>query len=85
MYRRQTRSSRVDSGGEWYSPLHTAVTIGDVDLVELLLENDARVNEMVRIQDRSQFAGFRYVTPLELATIIERDDIVSLLREHGAR
>lgn len=75
----------VDLGGEWYSPLHTAVTIGDIELVELLLENDARVNEMVRVQDRSQFAGFRYVTPLELATIIQRDDIASLLRKYGAR
>ena len=75
----------VDSGGEWYRPLHTAVTIGDIELVELLLDNGARVNEMVRIQDRSRFAGFRYVTPLELAGIIERGDIAALLREHGAR
>lgn len=75
----------VDSGGEWYSPLHSAVTFGDIELVELLLDNGARVNEMVRIQDRSQFAGFRYITPLELAIIIERDDLVALLREHGAR
>ena len=75
----------VDLGGVWYRPLHTAVLNGDLEMVELLLDSRARVNESVRIHDRSSFAGFRYVRPLELARIIERDDITSLLREHGAR
>ena len=54
-------------------------------MVELLLDSNARVNKSVRIHDRSTFAGFRYVRPLELARIIDREDIASLLRKHGAR
>lgn len=75
----------VDLGGVWYRPLHTAVLNGDLEMVELLLDSRARVNNAVRIHDRSTFAGFRYARPLELALIIERDDIATLLRKHGAR
>ena len=75
----------VNMGGAWYSPLHTAVLSGDVAMIELMLESNARVNTSIRIHDRPSFAGFRYVRPLELARLIERDDIVDLLRSHGAR
>ena len=75
----------VDAGGEWYRPLHTAVLSGDIEMVALLLDANARINESIRIQDRSRFSGFRYARPLELARIIEREDIVDLLRSNGAR
>ena len=75
----------VNAGGEWYSPLYSAILFGDRELVELLLESGARVNDAVRIQDRSVFAGFRYVSPVEVARIIQRDDLVALLEEHGGR
>ena len=75
----------VDLGGLWYRPLHTAVLNGDIGMIELLLQNRVRVNNSVRVHDRSSFSGFRYARPLELAVIIERDDIATLLRKHGAR
>ena len=75
----------VNAGGEWYSPLYSAILFGDRELVELLLEHGARVNAAVRIQDRSVFAGFRYARPMEVARIIERDDLVALLQDYGGR
>jgi ankyrin repeat protein len=75
----------VNAGGEWYSPLYSAILFGDAGLVELLLEHGARVNAAVRIQDRSVFAGFRYARPVEVARIIQRDDLVALLQAHGGR
>lgn len=72
-------------GGEWYSPLYSAILFGDRELVELLLEHGARVNDAVRIQDRSVFAGFRYARPVEVARIIQRDDLVALLQDYGGR
>jgi ankyrin repeat protein len=75
----------VNAGGEWYSPLCSAILFGDAELVELLLEHGARADDAVRIQDRSVFAGFRYVIPVEVARIIERDDLVALLEAHGGR
>ncbi len=75
----------VNAGGEWYSPLYSAILFGDKGLVELLLAHGASVNDAVRIQDRSVFAGFRYARPVEVAQIIRRDDLVALLRAHGGR
>ena len=75
----------VNARGEWYSPVHNAVLYGDAGVVELLLANGALVNTTIRIHDRSKFSGFRYVRPVELARIIERDDIVELLRRSGGR
>jgi hypothetical protein len=75
----------VNAGGEWYSPLYSAILFGDRELVELLLEHGARVNAAVRIQDRSVFAGFRYARPVEVARIIERDDLAALLQAYGGR
>ena len=75
----------VNAGGEWYSPLCSAILYGDTELVELLLEHGARVNAAVRIHDRSVFAGFRYARPVEVARIIQRDDLVALLEAHGGR
>jgi ankyrin repeat protein len=75
----------VNAGGEWYSPLYSAILFGDGELVELLLENGARANAAVRIQDRSVFAGFRYARPVEVARIIQRDDLVALLQAYGGR
>lgn len=75
----------VNAGGEWYSPLCSAILYGDAELVGLLLEHGARVNAAVRIQDRSVFAGFRYARPVEVARIIQRDDLVALLQAHGGR
>ena len=75
----------VNAGGEWYSPLCSAILFGDSALVELLLENGARANDVVRIQDPSVFAGFRYARPLDVARIIEREDLVTILQTYGAR
>ena len=75
----------VNAGGEWYSPLYSAILFGDARLVELLLENGARVNDAVRIQDRSVFAGFRYARPVEVARIIGREDLVVILQSFGGR
>lgn len=75
----------VDAHGEWYSPLHSAVLVGDPDIVSMLLENGASPRTRVRIQDRSRFSGFRYVDPVELAALISRDDLVDLLTRHGGR
>jgi len=75
----------VNAHGEWYSPLYSAVLYGDAAVVELLLENGASVNAKTRIQDRSKFSGFRYVRPVELARIIEREDLVELLQRYGGR
>lgn len=75
----------VNAHGEWYSPLHSAVLYGDAEIVELLLENGARANTKIRIHDRTNFSGFRYVPPVELARIIERNDLVDLIRRYGGR
>ncbi len=75
----------VNARGEWYSPLHSAVLYGDAGVVELLLANGALANTTIRIHDRRRFSGFRYARPVELARIIERDDIVELLRRSGGR
>ena len=75
----------VNAGGEWYSPLYSAILFGDSDTVEMLLEHGANVNAAVRIQDRSVFAGFRYARPVEVARIIQRDDLIALLQAHGGR
>jgi len=75
----------VDARGEWYSPLHSAILYGDAGMVELLLENGSAANARIRIHDRTKFSGFRYVRPLELARIIERDDLVELIRRYGGR
>ena len=75
----------VNASGEWYSPLHSAVLYGDAEIVASLLANGARTNTRIRIHDRTKFSGFRYVGPVELARIIERDDLVELLRSHGGR
>lgn len=78
-----TAGADVNAHGEWYSPLHSAILYGDAAVVELLLENGARVNARIRIHDRTKFSGFRYVRPLELARIIERDDLAELVRRYG--
>lgn len=75
----------VNARGEWYSPLHSAILYGDAELVALLLESGARTTAKIRIHDPASFAGFRYVGPVELAYIIERDDLVDLLRRHGGK
>ena len=75
----------VNARGEWYSSLHSAILYGDADIVTLLLENGARTSTKIRIHDRASFAGFRYVGPVELARIIERDDLVDLLQQYGGR
>jgi len=75
----------VNAHGEWYSPLHSAILYGDAATADLLLENGASVNARIRIQDRTKFSGFRYVRPLELARIIERDDLVDLVQRYGGR
>lgn len=75
----------VNARGEWYSPLHSAVLYGDADVVALLLENGARTSTKIRIHDRASFSGFRYVGPVELARIIERDDLVGLLQRYGGK
>ena len=77
--------SDVNAHGDWYSPLHSAILYGDITIVKLLLENGSNVNARVRIHDRTKFSGFRYVRPLELARIIERDDVVELVRRYGGR
>lgn len=77
--------ANVNSSGEWYSPLHSAVLYGDASTVGLLLKNGARVNSKIRIPDRSKFSGFRYVRALEVARIIERDDLVELLQRYGGK
>ena len=77
--------ANVNSRGEWYSPLHSAVLYGDASTVGLLLKNGASVNAKIRIQDGSKFSGFRYVRALEVARIIERDDLVELLQRYGAK
>lgn len=75
----------VNARGEWYSPLHSAVLYGHDDVVVLLLENGARTTAKIRIHDRASFSGFRYVGPVELARIIERDDLVELLWHYGGK
>ena len=75
----------VNAAGEWYSPLHSAILYGDADIVMLLLEHGVSLQEKFRIQDRSRFAGFRYVGPVELAELIGRVDIADLLRRQGGR
>lgn len=75
----------VNAGGEWYSPLYSAIVFGDGELVKLLLDHGAQPNDAVRIQDRSVFAGFRYARPVEVARIIERDDLVAVLQSYGGR
>jgi ankyrin repeat protein len=74
-----------DAHGEWYNPLHSAILFGDVGVVKLLLDNGARLDTRIRVHDRSKFSGFRHVGPVELARIIERDDIAEVLQHHGAR
>ncbi len=75
----------MNAGGEWYSPLYSAIVFGDGELVRLLLDHGAQPNDAVRIQDRSVFAGFRYARPVEVARIIERDDLVAILQSYGGR
>lgn len=75
----------VNAAGEWYSPLHSAVLIGDAAIVTTLLDHDASLRTKVRIHDRTRFAGFRYVGPVELAELIGRDDLADLLRDRGGR
>jgi len=75
----------VNAHGDWYSPLHSAILYGDAAIVELLVENGSSVNARIRIHDRTKFSGFRYVGPLELARIIERDDLVGLIQRYGGR
>lgn len=75
----------VNAGGEWYSPLCSAILYGDRQLVELLLARGADVNDAIRIQDRTVFAGFRYARPMEVARLIQRQDLADLLEAHGGR
>lgn len=75
----------VNAGGEWYSPLCSAILYGDRQLVELLLAQGADVNDAIRVQDRTVFAGFRYARPMEVARLIQRQDLVDLLEAHGGR
>jgi len=75
----------VNARGEWYSPLHSAVLYGDAGVVALLLENGARTSTKIRIHDRANFSGFRYVGPVELARIVGRDDLVDLLQHYGGK
>lgn len=66
-------NSRKDNYGR--TPLYWAVNRGHRDMVELLLEQGARVN----FKDRSMS------TALHLAVIGQNREIVSLLLKHGAR
>ena len=75
----------VNATGEWYSPLHSAVLVGDADIVSMLLDRGASPRTRIRIQDRTRFSGFRYVGPVELATLIERQDLVEMLQRRGGR
>jgi ankyrin repeat protein len=75
----------VDAAGEWYSPLHSAVLIGDIEMVSALLEHGASTRVKIRIHDRTRFSGFRYVGPVELAELIGRDDLAEVLRDYGGR
>ena len=47
---------------------------GDKDMVVLLLDAGARVNETIRVQDRSRFSGFSPRSPPGTRRIIERDE-----------
>ncbi|OGM41663.1 ankyrin repeat domain protein [Aspergillus bombycis] len=64
-------NSHADSG---LTPLHLATQIGDLGMLELLLQHDAAVNAMTN-------GGW---TPLHLAVSEGRTDIVQLLLDHNA-
>lgn len=75
----------VNAAGEWYSPIHSAVLIGDAAIVSTLLDHGASLRTKIRIHDRTGFAGFRYIGPVELAELIDRNDLADLLRDRGGR
>ena len=56
------------------TPLHYAVDRGNQDIVLLLLDNSADVNSQDACGE----------TPLMLAVICEHEELISLLRCHGA-
>jgi len=66
-------NARERSGG--WTPLHYAVAGRRMEMVELLIAKGADLNATDRADD----------TPLDLAKKIRRNDIVELLKKHGAK
>jgi hypothetical protein len=61
--------------GAGYIPLHSAATLGNKEIVELLIQHGANVN---KADDMS------YITPLFNAVLLYRTDVIKLLLKAGA-
>ncbi len=69
-----------ETGG---TPLHLAASIGNADLVKLLLEHGAQVDEAIRDLDTISYDSI-YATPLQLASEYGQKKVVQLLLTAGA-
>ena len=57
-----------------HTPLHTAIQNGNIDIIKMLLADGCDLSER----------NAQGQTPLDLATVINNEEIVRLLLEHGA-
>lgn len=73
------RGANVNAGLDQYDPLHEAIDLQDIAMVELLLDHGANPNKRVRVR------GIRRVTPIDRARSLGADDIVELLMRYGGR
>ncbi|OHT09138.1 hypothetical protein TRFO_22155 [Tritrichomonas foetus] len=67
-----------------YAPIHAAVERGSADLVELLLEFDAKPDQFQPIRNSIRQLPVQHWTPLHIAAQNNYPDILKMLLEKGA-
>ncbi len=66
-----------------YTPLHSAVRMGDTALVKLLLDAGARPSKYTKVEDyEGEGDEDRYLTPLDYTN---NPEMVALLKQYGAK
>ena len=60
-------------------PLHVAVPMGDIDMVELLVKEKLKINHQIAA------GGYKGMTALDMAYAFKQNEIAELLLQNGAK
>ena len=60
-------------------PLHVAVPMGDIDMVELLVKEKFKINHQIAA------GGYKGMTALDMAYAFKQNEIAELLLQNGAK
>ena len=60
-------------------PIHVAIPMGDMEMVELLLKEKIKINHQV------EFGKYKGMTALNMAYAFKKSEIAELLQKNGAK